>query len=120
MSSGRVARAVLRQVDCNTTASVRSTAAVADGGVRFNSVTTTLSPWSQYEMAPLDPIIGLTESFQSDTFAQKVNVGVGAYRSDNGKPYVLPCVRKAEQRLLDANLDMEYSGIVRHAGPNKL
>ena len=71
------------------------------------------SPWSDYEMAPLDPIIGLTESYLADPFSQKVNVGVGAYRTDLGKPYVLPCVRKAEQKLVDAKLDMEYSGIVR-------
>jgi hypothetical protein len=115
MSSVRVAQTVLRQVDCCAiVARVRSTTAAVGSQVRFHSRTmaTTTSPWSQYEMAPLDPIIGLTESYQNDTFPQKVNVGVGAYRSDNGKPYVLPCVRKAEQRLLDANIDMEYSGIV--------
>lgn len=72
----------------------------------------TSSPWGSYDMAPLDPIIGLNESFQADSFPQKVNVGVGAYRTDLGKPYVLPCVHKAEKRLLDAQLDMEYSGIV--------
>lgn len=72
----------------------------------------TASPWNNFEMAPLDPIIGLTESYQADKFPQKVNVGVGAYRTDLGKPYVLPCVQEAERRLLDAKLDMEYSGIV--------
>lgn len=70
------------------------------------------SPWKDYEMAPFDPIIGLTEEFQKDPFPGKVIVGVGAYRDDAGKPYVLPCVREAEKRLLDQNLDMEYSGIV--------
>lgn len=64
-------------------------------------------------MAPLDPIIGLTEEFQKDDFPQKVIVGVGAYRDDAGKPYVLPCVREAERRLMEKKLDMEYSGIVR-------
>lgn len=63
-------------------------------------------------MAPLDPIIGLNEEFQRDDFPQKVIVGVGAYRDEGGKPYVLPCVREAEKRLFDQNLDMEYSGIV--------
>ncbi len=71
------------------------------------------SPFAAYEMAPLDPIIGLNEEFQRDDFPQKVIVGVGAYRDDAGKPYVLPCVREAEQRLVDQKLDMEYSGIVR-------
>ena len=65
-------------------------------------------------MAPQDPIIGLNEEFQRDDFPQKVIVGVGAYRDDAGKPYVLPCVREAEKRLVDQKLDMEYSGIVSH------
>jgi aspartate aminotransferase len=63
-------------------------------------------------MAPPDPIIGLADAFQKDTFPKKVIVGVGAYRDDNGKPYVLDCVRKAEQILMSKNLDHEYSGIV--------
>lgn len=69
------------------------------------------SPWKDYEMAPLDPIIGLNEAFAKDDFPHKVIVGVGAYRSDNGKPYILPCVREAEDRIFKQHLDMEYSGI---------
>ena len=60
----------------------------------------------------MDPIIGLNEAYAKDDFPHKVIVGVGAYRDDAGKPYVLPCVREAERRMLEANLDMEYSGIV--------
>ena len=63
-------------------------------------------------MAPLDPIIGLNEAFQQDDFPKKVIVGVGAYRDDQGKPFVLPSVRKAEKILLEKKLDMEYTGIV--------
>jgi aspartate aminotransferase len=63
-------------------------------------------------MAPLDPIIGLNEAFHKDDFPNKVIVGVGAYRDDAGKPYVLPCVKAAEQKILEQNLDMEYSNIV--------
>jgi aspartate aminotransferase len=70
------------------------------------------SPWSGFEMAPPDPIIGLNEAFQQDDFPQKVIVGVGAYRDDAGKPYVLPCVREAEKKLNEKQLDMEYAGIV--------
>jgi hypothetical protein len=72
-----------------------------------------VSPWAGFEMGPPDPIIGLTEAYLKDDFAQKVNVGVGAYRDDAGKPYVLPCVREAERILMEKQLDMEYSGIVR-------
>jgi aspartate aminotransferase, mitochondrial len=74
----------------------------------------TESPWAKYEMAPFDPIIGLNEEFSKDDFPQKVIVGVGAYRDDAGKPYILPCVREAEDRIFSQHLDMEYSGIVRY------
>jgi aspartate aminotransferase len=74
-----------------------------------------INPWTDYPMAPLDPIIGLTESFNKDDYPSKVIVGVGAYRDDAGKPYKLPCVRQAEQLLFDKNVDMEYSGIAGDA-----
>ena len=37
-----------------------------------------------------------------------MNLGPGAYRDDSGKPYVLKCIRKAEQKLLQQNLNKEY------------
>uniref|UniRef100_A0A915E9V0 Aspartate aminotransferase, mitochondrial n=1 Tax=Ditylenchus dipsaci TaxID=166011 RepID=A0A915E9V0_9BILA len=43
--------------------------------------------------------------------SQKINLGVGAYRDDQGKPFVLPCVRAAEKEILNLNLDHEYAGI---------
>lgn len=45
-------------------------------------------------MGPPDPILGVTEAFKRDTNSKKMNLGVGAYRDDQGKPYVLNCVRK--------------------------
>mmetsp|Transcript_103 Transcript_103/g.187 ORF Transcript_103/g.187 Transcript_103/m.187 type:complete len:442 (+) Transcript_103:117-1442(+) len=69
------------------------------------------SPWEQFEMAPVDPIVGLNEIFQKDDFPSKVIVGVGAYRDDAGKPYVLPCVREAEKIMMEKDMDMEYTGI---------
>lgn len=41
----------------------------------------------------------------------QVNVGVGAYRCDQGQPFVLPVVREAEKELIMEELDHEYSGI---------
>jgi aspartate aminotransferase len=38
-------------------------------------------------------------------------IGVGAYRDDKGKPYVLPSVRTAEQKVVASNLNKEYAGI---------
>lgn len=56
------------------------------------------SVWSQVEMGPPDPILGVTEAFKRDANPKKMNLGVGAYRDDNGKPFVLSCVRKVSDR----------------------
>lgn len=45
-------------------------------------------------MGPPDVILGITEAFKRDPDPKKVNLGVGAYRDDEGKPFVLPCVKK--------------------------
>lgn len=37
--------------------------------------------------------------------------GVGAYRDDQGKPFVLPSVRAAEQKIIDSKMNKEYAGI---------
>jgi aspartate aminotransferase len=37
--------------------------------------------------------------------------GVGAYRDDQGKPYVLPSVREAEDKIVATQLNKEYAGI---------
>jgi len=62
-------------------------------------------------MGPPDPIVGLNEAFAKDSFPNKVNVGVGAYRDDNGRPSVLPVVRQAEKMIAEKGLDHEYLGI---------
>lgn len=67
-----------------------------------------MSSWFRsIEQAPKDPILGVTEAFLADQSPNKVNVGVGAYRDDNGKPVVLECVREAERRIA-GNQFMEY------------
>ncbi|EFC47850.1 aspartate aminotransferase [Naegleria gruberi] len=58
--------------------------------------------------APRDPILGLSEAFKEDTSPSKVNLGVGAYRTEEGKPLVLNVVKKVEQKILEQNLDKEY------------
>lgn len=48
-------------------------------------------------------------AFRKDTHPSKQNLGVGAYRDDQGKPFVLSCVREAEKKLANAN--HEYAPI---------
>jgi aspartate aminotransferase len=56
------------------------------------------STWSAVPLGPPDAILGITEAFKADKFPQKINLGVGAYRDGEGKPYVLQCVKKATIR----------------------
>lgn len=51
------------------------------------------------EMAPKDPILGVTETYNADTNPSKVNLGVGVYTDDSGKVPVLECVRRAEEQF---------------------
>ena len=67
---------------------------------------------SHVSQAPADPILGLSAGYKSDTFAKKVNLGIGAYRSNDGKPFVFPVVRAAEAKICgNHSLDKEYSPI---------
>lgn len=69
------------------------------------------SIWSQVPLGPRDPILGITEAYKADTSPKKINLGVGAYRDDQGKPYILQCVQKAEEQLNTIYKDKEYADI---------
>ncbi len=72
------------------------------------------------KMGPPDAILGITEAYKRDSNPQKVNLGVGAYRDDAGKPYILGTVLKAEKKILEKKLDKEYSAIGGNADFCKL
>ncbi len=58
-----------------------------------------MSLFSGVEAAPADPILGLTEKFNADTDANKVNLGVGVYQDETGKLPLLGAVKAAEEKL---------------------
>lgn len=58
----------------------------------------TESIFADLALAPADAIFALTASYKADDFKDKVNLGVGAYRDNDGKPYVLPVVHKVRTR----------------------
>ena len=64
--------------------------------------------WTNVEMGPPDAILGVTEAFKKDTNPNKINLGVGAYRDGEGKPYVLPVVRKVRLNVLTCGLAAIY------------
>jgi aromatic-amino-acid transaminase len=53
------------------------------------------------EMAPRDPILGVTDAYNTDTNPKKVNLGVGVYYDDNGKIPLLECVKRAEREMTE-------------------
>ncbi len=63
---------------------------------------------SRVEMAPRDPILGVTEAYNSDANPRKVNLGVGIYYDDRGKVPLLECVREAEEKLTLAAAPRSY------------
>jgi aromatic-amino-acid transaminase len=70
-----------------------------------------MSLFDRVELAPADPILGLTEAFVADQRADKVNLGVGVYLDESGKLPLLECVRTAEQRLAAESKPKGYLGI---------
>jgi aspartate aminotransferase len=62
--------------------------------------------------APVDPFFGTLIAYMADKDPNKINVGVGAYRTDDEKPYVFDIVKKVEKEisldLLSEKIDKEY------------
>lgn len=96
---------------------------------RFISLTSHLSQnqtngesqdvFGHLKLAPPDVILGSALAYKKDTDANKVNLGVGAYRDDNEKPYVFESVKQSQREIVDENMDKEYLPIEGHAGFNK-
>jgi len=78
-----------------------------------------ISIFAAVEMAPRDPILGLTEGFNADKNPNKVNLGVGVYYDDNGKVPLLGAVRTAEKVRLEAAPARGYQPIEGLAAYNQ-
>jgi aromatic-amino-acid transaminase len=72
---------------------------------------TQASPFAQVELAPPDPIIGLTEAFNNDTNPKKVSLGAGVYQDGAGKVTILEVVREAQEQLLEKEETKNYMPI---------
>jgi aromatic-amino-acid transaminase len=66
------------------------------------------SPLDALEMAPKDPILGVTEAYVADQNPKKVNLGVGVYTDDDGKVPLLECVREAEDTRVSSGAPKAY------------
>lgn len=74
-----------------------------------NCETMEASAFSQIVLQPPNSILGVALECKKDTYPQKIDLTIGAYRDDNGRPQVLPVVRKAETLLInDPSSNHEY------------
>ena len=67
--------------------------------------------FSGIEMAPADPILGLTDAFRKDPRPHKVNLGVGVFMNEKGATPVLECIRRAERLLWETEKTKGYTPI---------
>jgi aspartate aminotransferase len=67
-----------------------------------------MSFFEHVPLAPADPILGLATAFQNDLRKNKVNLGVGLYKTEDLKTPVLRSVKAAEITLLEAEKSKEY------------
>lgn len=57
---------------------------------------------------PPNPILGLAQECTNDSHPNKINLTIGAYRGEDGLPFVLPSVREAETRIHTSQVNHEY------------
>merc|ERR1719183_322390 len=76
------------------------------------SIAASGSLFAEVPTAPADSILKLATLYKEDTFPSKVNLGIGAYRTAEGKTWILPSVKAAEEAVCnDACADKEYQPI---------
>ncbi|SCU78546.1 LAME_0A04852g1_1 [Lachancea meyersii CBS 8951] len=70
------------------------------------------SLFNNLQLLPPDALFNIKQRLSTDSRPVKVDLGIGAYRDDNGKPWVLPSVREAEKLIQqDPDYNHEYLGI---------
>jgi aspartate/tyrosine/aromatic aminotransferase len=87
-----------------------STFTTADPQSHFSSDSAVIMT-SFFENTPYEPpnaILGLSQECTNDLFPNKINLTIGAYRTEEGQPHVLPTVREAEKAIIEANGHHEY------------
>jgi aspartate aminotransferase len=94
-----------RQAPSSTSSASSQTSSQA----RLSQISTQLAPMAAtafdanvVPQAPEDPLFGLMAAYRRDEDPKKVDLGIGAYRDNNAKPWILPVVKKASANLVGA------------------
>ncbi|MEM7195906.1 MAG: amino acid aminotransferase [Pseudomonadota bacterium] len=67
--------------------------------------------FEQFERTQEDPIIRLMGMYRKDERAEKIDVGVGVFKDENGSTPIMSAVKAAEQRLHDKQSTKAYVGL---------
>lgn len=62
------------------------------------------------QAAPADKILALIAKFKEDPRTDKIDLGPGVYKDENGETPVMDAVREAEQRLFQSQTSKSYVG----------
>ena len=74
--------------------------------------------FSSLKAQPTDPILGLMAAYRNDPNPNKIDLGVGVYKDEQGNTPVLKCVKKAEQFRLANEASKSYLGLAGDLGYN--
>jgi aspartate aminotransferase len=66
-----------------------------------------------------DPILSLGLAFKEDSRNNKIDLGIGVYRNEQGETPVMKAVSIAQQRLLDQQTTQAYIGLAGNASYNQ-
>ena len=86
------------------------------GALATTSLAESFSAWENVKQGPPDAILGIAQAFRECPDGRKVNVCVGAYRDEEGKAWVLPSVRKAEELMMKDDEVKDYLPIEGDSG----
>jgi len=67
--------------------------------------------FQEVPLAPIDPVFWTKNAFNADKSPNKINLGIGAYRTNEGKPWTLTCVEKAKAQIQQQAGNHEYLDI---------
>ena len=98
-----------------------SAAYLSSSSVRTRSSPVVMSKayLDEVPQGPPDAILGFAQAFRESKAPGKVNLVVGAYRDDDGHPFVLPSVAEAEKRMSSRGEKKEYAPIEGNAAFTK-
>ena len=69
-----------------------------------------MTAFDTLEPRPADALLGLMAAFKADPREDKIDLGVGIYRDDNGATPIMAAVKAAEERLAQAGGTKAYEG----------